>query len=142
MIHKSVSYTDKDGYTVTIEPYDVPHEMNYNDNITIDHDNHGRAGLMYITAPNGERGRPTYWMDFPEIDYRINGINFWDDYQNQRKMGTWWKAKWYKLPIKTRMELEVKQQATKYASLKDQFYLKTESLQLLKTLIKEIYITM
>src|SRR5690242_8544713 len=90
----SASYTDNDGYTITIVAYDVPFEMNNSDNITIDHDNLGRAGRFYITSPKGRTVFSGYWMDFPEKGWKHKGVDLWKDYERWIRRGKWWKAAW------------------------------------------------
>ena len=89
------SYTDEDGYTVSIE-WGVPvgsHESMGN----------RRYGTMYLTDPAGKKIRSGYWMNWPEKEWNLSS------------------EKWKQLSLKQRAAIEVKQQATKYASLEDQF---------------------
>ena len=84
------SYTDNDGYTVSIEG--MPNDPT----------DCGRCGQIYIS--NGKVKIPAgYWMNYPEKSWNIsprkNSDMSWVD----------------------RAKLEVKQQATAYKPLKDQF---------------------
>lgn len=86
------AFTDQDGYTVSIAGQVQGAE-----------DAFGRTGVMRITNPEGKQVRAGYWMGWPEDEWNISD------------------KEWKKLTWEDRAALEVKQQATKYQPLKQQF---------------------
>ncbi len=122
----TASYADADGYTVTIVAFAT--RLKGNANIPFDPSGHGRAGKMYITNPRGKSVFAGYWMDFPEKGWKLRGVDLqkdWDQHVTMHgdrpKKKKWWDAVWYQIPLKKRMEREVKWQALNYESLADQF---------------------
>lgn len=97
---KLASYKDDEGYTITI--YDgVPpgEEMIW----STDNGPEGRKGTMYVTSPKGKTIQAGYWMDWSEKEWGMSD------------------AEYGALPKKERAALEVKQQATAYRPLSDDF---------------------
>lgn len=92
---KLASYTDDDGYTIEIVWGTPPGKETALGT--------KRYGTMYITSPKGKKIQTGYWMNWPEKDWHIC-TPYWEG-----------------MPYKERAKLEVKQQATKYDSLKNQF---------------------
>lgn len=92
---KLASYKDEDGYTIEIV-WGTPSGKETGLGIR-------RSGTMYITSPKGKKVQQGYWMNWPEKEWNIST------------------PVWQGMPYKKRAELEVKQQATKYDSLEDQF---------------------
>lgn len=92
---KLASYKDGDGYTIEIvwgTPPGKEESMGQR-----------RYGTMYITSPDNKKVQGGYWMNWPEREWDIIT------------------PRWENMDWKERAKLEVKQQATKYAPLKDQF---------------------
>ena len=93
------SVHDGDGYQISI----MGRQPSENDPIP-----NSVYGQMFITNPEGQSVRGGYWMNWPEPEWNISPIE-------------WGKLSWEK-----RARMEVKQQATSYDSLKNnfQFFLK------------------
>lgn len=89
------SFKDNDGYTIEIVWGTPPEKESAMGN--------RRYGTMFITSPEGKKVQAGYWMNWPEKEWDIV------------------KPRWENMSWEKRAEMEVKQQATKYASLKDQF---------------------
>ena len=92
---KLASYTDDDGYMIEIiwgTPPGKEEAMGVK-----------RYGTMFIISPKGKKIQAGFWMNWPEKEWDIV------------------KPRWENMSYKDRAKLEVKQQATKYQPLKQQF---------------------
>ena len=89
------AYTDDEGYTIRIvggTPGGQEHGMGV-----------PRFGTMYVTSPKGRTLQAGYFMNWTEKNYKLT------------------QKEWEKLSWEDRAALEVKQQATRYASLSNEF---------------------
>jgi hypothetical protein len=107
-----VSFTDKDGYTVTITRLraDDPRRAGIF---------HCRQGLISITSPAGKTKNCSYWMDHPEKGWMYRGIDLFTNFFVDAKKRE--DVVWYRIPVKTRMQIEARHQATAYKPLREQF---------------------
>lgn len=100
------SYTDEDGYSIIIKG-GVPKGQEFWEG---DHKHQTRRyGQMFIISPKGKTIKAGYWMDWPEEEWKISH------------------TKYYNLSWEDRAALEVKQQATAYASLSHSFEFHSEN---------------
>ena len=88
-------YTDAEGYTIFIVG-GVPKGSKYDPALR-------PFGTMLRKSPDGEVVKGGWFMNWPEASYGVTN------------------DEWHKLSWKTRGEMEAKQQATAYASLKHNF---------------------
>jgi hypothetical protein len=91
------SYTDDQGYTIHIDGMTDPDEL-AGEVVPLP-----RYGAMWIIDPDGNRIRSGHWMNWPEEEWNLT------------------KEEWTALSWERRATLEVKQQATAYAPLAQQF---------------------
>jgi len=94
---KIASYTDRQSYTVHIDGMTDPDEL-AGRVVSLP-----RYGAMWITDPEGNTIRSGYWMNWPEDEWNLS------------------EQAWAELSWEQRATLEVKQQATAYRPLENQF---------------------
>lgn len=103
----SASYTDKDGYTVTVSSRktstDKLHSRSKMRNgHSTDMYEPYRSGRITITNPNGETRGQQFWMDFPEKGWFHHGVDLFADWDAKIDVGRKHEAVWYTIPIQKR----------------------------------------